>query len=108
MISSLALVVVIVVDQLRTDQLFRAQKNFNPAGISKFIKHGIFYDDAHHSNFVNMTCPGHVTISTGADSGLHGIMLNEDFDRKTDKAIYCLEDKSEHWIDAGADAETAF
>ncbi len=101
MLTSLALLVVIVIDQLRTDELFRVK--LNPAGIGKLINQGVFYDDAHHTQFFNMTCPGHVAISTGAEPGLHGIMLNDDWDPKSEKPVYCVEDDTHHWIQAAAD-----
>lgn len=104
MLSSLALVVVIVIDQFRTDELLRAQHQLNPAGIGLLVNQGIFYDDAHHNQFFNMTCPGHTGISTGAMPGLHGIMLNDDWDSKTGKEVYCVSDKEHHWIDADADS----
>ncbi len=103
MLSTLALVVVIVIDQYRTDQLLRIQQSLNPAGIGKMVKQGIFYDDAHHTQFFNMTCPGHVSISTGAEPGLSGVTVNEDWDPETQKRVYCLGDPEHQWIDAEAD-----
>src|SRR5476651_2554971 len=103
MISSLALVVVIVIDQFRTDELLRAQSHLNPAGIGLLVNQGIFYDDAHHNQFFNMTCPGHTAISTGAMPGLHGIMLNDDWDSKTGEEIYCVSDQEHKWVDADLD-----
>lgn len=105
MLSSLALVVVIVIDQLRTDQLLRIQNQLNPAGLGLLVNKGVFYDDAHHSNFFNMTCPGHVAISTGAFSGLNGIVINDDWDKNSGRAVYCVADKDNHWIDAEADKD---
>ena len=103
MLSSLALVVVIVIDQFRTDELLRAQDGLNPAGIGLLVNKGIFYDDAHHSQFFNMTCPGPISLSTGAMPGLHGVMLNNDWDAASQKEIYCVADPAEHWLSAEAD-----
>jgi hypothetical protein len=105
MLSSLALVVIIVIDQFRADELLRAQKNFNPAGIGRLVNKGLFYDDAHHTQFFNMTCPGHTAISTGAAPGLHGIVLNNDWDSESKKKIYCVADSEHKWIDADLDNE---
>jgi arylsulfatase A-like enzyme len=108
MISSLALVVVIVIDQFRTDELLRAQQSLSPAGIGLLINKGIFYDDAHHSQFFNMTCPGHVSLSTGAMPGLHGIMLNNDWDASTQKDTYCVADPNEHWLGGEEDTKDGY
>lgn len=104
MISTFALVVIIVIDQFRTDELLRHQ-HLNPAGIGRLVKDGIFYDDAHHLQFFNMTCPGHAAISTGALPGLHGIMFNDLWDPKAQKFVYCVSDYDHHWIDAAADED---
>src|SRR5687767_3997033 len=103
MLSSVALVVVIVIDQLRTDFLLRNQQTLNPAGIGLVVNKGVFYDDAHHNQFLNMTCPGHVAISTGAQPGLHGILSNEDWDAKARRQVYCMADPDHQWIEAGGD-----
>ena len=103
MLTSLALVVVVVIDQFRTDELLRAHQILNPAGIGRLVDQGIFYDDAHHTQFFNKTCPGHTAISTGAQPGLHGIMGNYDWDSAAQKPIYWVSDTDHHWIDADAD-----
>jgi arylsulfatase A-like enzyme len=107
MLSSLALVVVIVVDQLRTDELLRAQNQFTPYGISQLIKDGVFYDDAHHPQFFNMTCPGHTALSTGALPALNGIMVNNDWDKKAEKTIYCVSDEDHKWLGADLDNKSS-
>lgn len=101
MLTSLAFVVVIVVDQLRMDYLLR--NDSAKYGISKLYHEGLSFEDAHHENLVNMTCPGHVALSTGAPSSLSGIYLNKDFNWKTNKGIYCLADPKHLWLDADAD-----
>jgi predicted AlkP superfamily pyrophosphatase or phosphodiesterase len=74
MLSAFALVVVIVIDQFRTDEYLRLQNQLSPNGIVRLIDQGIFYDDAHHTQFFNMTCPGHVAISTGFRRGLNPVL----------------------------------
>ncbi|MDZ4675991.1 MAG: alkaline phosphatase family protein [Oligoflexia bacterium] len=103
MISSLALVVVIVIDQFRMDEYFRIKSKLSKSGLVRLLDQGILYDDAHHSQFFNVTCPGHVAISTGSDPGLHGIMFNFDYDKKLKKDTYCTADVDNEWLEAAAD-----
>lgn len=100
-----ALILFIVIDQFRVDQLQRAHPTLISSGIKKIFEQGISYEDAYHTNFFNLTCPGHVALSTGAEPGLSGILLNEDWERVTEKPIYCMEDPAYSWIDADADKD---
>jgi len=103
MLPSFALVVVLVVDQLRTDEILRGQEKLNPAGLGLVLNRGIFFDDAHHTNFFTKTCPGHVAISTGSLPGLSGISQNEEWGRSENRKVYCVEDSKNHLLEAPLD-----
>ncbi len=103
MITPFSLIVVIVIDQLRTDDILRFQNSKAPSGISKIVNSGIFYDDAHHSHFYNKTCPGHVAISTGSVPALTGVTSNDFWDPIKKRMAYCLEDENEQLLDAPED-----
>jgi len=103
MMPALSLVVILVVDQLRTDELFRAKHLLKPNGIAKILKEGVNYEDAHQANFFNMTCVGHSSISTGAPPQLTNIILNTDYDPSLRKGVYCVDDSKNHWIEADSD-----
>lgn len=103
MITKFALIVLVVIDQMRTDQLLRYLDNLDKDGLPKLVKQGIFYEDAHHTNFYNVTCPGHVEISTGAQAGLSGVVSNFTYNRDTQKKMYCLEDGDYKYVGADED-----
>lgn len=94
------LIVTLVVDQFRADQLARFQSNFlpplgpkgEPGGFRYLTERGAYFPAAEFSHLQNMTCPGHATILSGAHAYQHGIPLNIWLDANTQKPIYCVED----------------
>jgi predicted AlkP superfamily pyrophosphatase or phosphodiesterase len=94
------LVVAIVIDQFRADYLTRFASRFLPAqqsggavgGFQYLMSHGAYFPFAQYDVFQCMTGPGHAMILTGAYPYQMGISLNEWFDQKTQKNVYCAED----------------
>jgi len=99
-VSKPKLVVVIVIDQFRSDYLNRFNDRFLPAagkggdvgGFRYLMTKGAYYPLAHFDVFQNMTCPGHATILTGSYPSRSGIPINEWYDRGRGKMRYCVED----------------
>ncbi|MCE3045865.1 alkaline phosphatase family protein [Legionella sp. 16cNR16C] len=87
-----ALVVQIVVDQLRGDLLERYKSKFGTEGFNYLLSHGINYQNAHHPHAHTVTCVGHATIATGSFPALHGVVANDWIDRQTGQSVYCMED----------------
>lgn len=94
------LVLVIVIDQFRADFLRKYQKSFVPeknknevGGFNYLMKSGAYFPNAEYNVLQSMTCPGHAMIMTGALPHDNGIVLNEWFDKKTNKKIYCAFDE---------------
>lgn len=85
------LVVVLVVDQMRADYLDRFDENFT-RGLRRIIDSGHIYTNAYLNYSATKTSTGHATISTGLYPKNHGIVDNNWFDRKSDKAIYSCFD----------------
>ncbi|MEI7974175.1 MAG: hypothetical protein WCH11_07395, partial [Bdellovibrio sp.] len=59
---------ILVIDQLRSDQLSRFQSRFLPEsekGLLFLMKQGAYFPSADFGIFQNMTCPGHAVILTG-------------------------------------------
>ncbi|MEW5848287.1 MAG: alkaline phosphatase family protein [Myxococcota bacterium] len=70
-----SLVVVLVVDQLRYEDLQRMQELLGPGGVAGIQARGTLLDGRY--NTVNTeTGPGHATLSTGAYANEHGIVAN--------------------------------
>ena len=71
------LIVLLVVDQLRADQLLRQEIEFVTHGFRKLMNEGAYAPLAEYPTLQNMTCPGHAMISTGSTSQRNHIPLNE-------------------------------
>ncbi len=99
------LLVVIVIDQMRSDYLTRFEKRFLPArrqpgtvgGFNYLMSYGAYFPVAEYDILQAMTCPGHAMISTGAYPMMNEIVMNDWFDKKRGKNIYCAEDE-EHGL----------
>ncbi len=99
------LVVVIVIDQFRADYLSRVQARFLPekkgallGGFNFLLHNGAWFPHAKYTLLQNMTGPGHATILSGANPYLTGIPVNEWFDPKKQKPVYCVEDEEFGWL----------
>lgn len=90
------LVVVLVVDQCRSDFLTRFHKrmtaNGAQGGLRYLMAKGAYYPFAKFDILQSMTCPGHATVLTGAYPNQMGIPLNEWYDTSLKSQIYCASD----------------
>lgn len=86
------LVVGIVVDQMRVDNLYRYWNDFGEAGFKRLVREGSFQRDAHLGYVPTLTGPGHTSIYTGTTPARHGIVANDRYDRATHRTIYCALD----------------
>jgi predicted AlkP superfamily pyrophosphatase or phosphodiesterase len=94
------LILVLVIDQFRADQIARFENRFLPAtrgrdelgGFRYLMEQGAYFPQAEYGLLQNMTGPGHATILSGAHAYQHGITLNEWLDRDSGKRVYCVED----------------
>ncbi|MCC6654944.1 MAG: alkaline phosphatase family protein, partial [Flavobacteriales bacterium] len=77
------LVVGIVVDQMRTDYIYRYWDNFSTGGFKRLIGEGAFLRDMHYNYAPTHTGPGHASIYTGTTPHDHGIVANDMFIRST-------------------------
>jgi hypothetical protein len=98
------LIVAIVIDQFRADYLTRFESKFLPAkggnrksdtaigGFNYLMEKGAYFPFAEYEVLQNMTCPGHATILTGSLPYANHIPLNDWYDAKTGKMVYCSDD----------------
>ncbi len=73
------LVVVVVVDQMRQDQLERYRSLYlgpEQGGLRRLSQFGIEHQRAFHDHFPTHTAVGHSAISTGALPSVHGVVGN--------------------------------
>ena len=86
------LVVGIVVDQMKTEYLYRFQSDFSENGFKRLMNDGFTFYNMHYNYMPTYTAPGHASIYTGATPAMHGIVSNEWFSRSVGKEVYCTDD----------------
>jgi predicted AlkP superfamily pyrophosphatase or phosphodiesterase len=89
-----ALVVGIVIDQMRQDYLMRYWDLLCEEGFKKVIRNGYTFANAHYDYFPTYTGAGHANISTGASPSVNGIVGNEWYQKPAVKKVYCAADQS--------------
>ncbi|MGI9511206.1 MAG: alkaline phosphatase family protein [Geminicoccaceae bacterium] len=101
------LILQITVDQLRGDLLTRYLDRMGEGGLRYLLDEGVVYLDAHHTHANTETIVGHVTLATGAQPAVHGMIGNAWFDRKKGRLVYNVEDDDFPILsaDAGVDKE---
>jgi arylsulfatase A-like enzyme len=98
-----SLVVVLSVDQLRTEYLTRFRSDFGKDGFNRFLERGARFPEARQRHAWTFTCPGHASIGTGLDPRDHGIVANDWQDRVSGRKVYCVEDPGVRWVGAPPD-----
>lgn len=88
------LVVGIVVEQLRYDQLERFRDKFVENGIRKLLNEGTSFRNASYDYMLTQSAPGHATISTGTEPSIHGITSDSWYLPLKNELIYCTQDNS--------------
>jgi len=86
------LVISIVVDQMRFDNLDKYEANYSNNGFNRLIREGFNLKNNHFNYVPTVTGPGHASISTGSTPKTHGIAGNNWFDKNTQKDVYCTTD----------------
>ena len=99
------LVVGIVVDQMKTEYLYRFSDDFSANGFKRLMQNGYTFHNMHYNYMPTYTAPGHASIYTGTTPSVHGIVGNEWFNKVTGKEIYCTDDASVKTIGDGTKSE---
>ena len=86
------LVIGIVVEQLRYDQIEKIRSRLGENGIRRLLNEGTYFQNASYEYQLTQTAPGYATISTGAEPSLHGITSDEWYLPLKDELIYCTKD----------------
>lgn len=107
------LVVLIAVDQLRSDYLTRFEHLFlapkqSGGGVGGFrylMSNGAYYQTALMPHALTVTGLGHAVMLTGSHPYLHGITAHRWFDYDEKKKTYCVLDKSVTPVGMAGDAK---
>ena len=89
-----ALVVGIVVDQMRFDYLTKYEDRYGKYGFNKLLNEGFSLTNAHFNHLGTYTAVGHASAYTGTTPSDHGIIGNNWYDKYLKKSIYCVDDSN--------------
>jgi len=88
------LVIGIVIEQLRYDQLEKFRNRLSENGIRKLLNEGAYFQNATFQFMLPQSAPGHATIATGAEPSQHGIPSDNWYLPLKNELIYCTKDLS--------------
>ncbi len=88
------LVIGIVVEQLRYDQLEKYRDRFSENGIRRLLNEGTYYKNASYNYMLTQSAPGHATIATGTEPSFHGITSDSWYMPLRNEMIYCTKDNT--------------
>ncbi|TAL60737.1 MAG: alkaline phosphatase family protein [Bacteroidetes bacterium] len=88
------LVIGIVVEQLKYDQLEKFREKLSDNGIKRLINEGTYYRNASFQYMLTQSSTGHATISTGTEPSYHGITSDNWYLPLRNELIYCTKDNS--------------
>jgi len=86
------LVIGIIVEQLRYDQLERIRDVLPDNGLKKMINEGTYYRNVSLDYLSTQAAPGFATISSGTAPAVHGITSDTWFHPFNDQMIFCVHD----------------
>lgn len=86
-----ALVVGIMIDQMRPDYLTRYWNHFGDDGFRRLIGEGFTFANTHFDYLPTKTGPGHASVYTGTTPAIHGVTGNSWYDRDLDRFINVVE-----------------
>jgi predicted AlkP superfamily pyrophosphatase or phosphodiesterase len=95
------LVVVVMVDGLPMEQLYKNRDLFVANGFRRFLDQGAVFTDAHQAHAFTVTAPGHAAVLTGAYPYQHGIIGN-DWRTRDGKYAYNTADPASKYLDGSA------
>lgn len=87
-----AVVIGLVVDQMRWDYLYRFYNRYGSGGWKRLLNGGFRFENAFIPYAKCVTAAGHATIYTGTYPALHGIVGNDFIDQQTGVKSYCSDD----------------
>jgi predicted AlkP superfamily pyrophosphatase or phosphodiesterase len=86
------LVIGIVVEQLRYDQLEKFRDRFGENGIRRMLNEGTYFKNAGYNYMLTQSAPAHATISTGTEPAVHGITSDSWYLPLKNEMVYCTQD----------------
>ena len=100
----LKLVVLISVDQMRADYIDRFQSQWSK-GLKRLITEGAWFRQADYPYYNTVTCAGHASLSTGTVPAVHGMVLNQWWERNNSRIVSCTDDEAQQLITYGREVK---
>jgi predicted AlkP superfamily pyrophosphatase or phosphodiesterase len=94
------LVVLISVDQMRGDYVDRFRHQWTK-GLHRLVNEGAWFRQADYPYYNTVTCAGHASISTGTVPAVHGMVLNQWWERNNSRLVACTDDDNEKLVTYG-------
>src|SRR5688500_16718327 len=94
------LVVVLSVDQMRGDYVDRFRHQWT-RGLHRLVTEGAWFRQADYPYYNTVTCAGHASISTGTVPAVHGMVLNQWWERNNSRIVACTDDEDVRLVTYG-------
>ncbi len=94
------LVVLLSIDQMRGDYIDRYQHQWTK-GLKRLVTEGAWFRQADYPYYNTVTCAGHASISTGTVPAVHGMVLNQWWERNNSRQVSCTDDEQQKLITYG-------
>lgn len=94
------LVVLISVDQMRGDYIDRFQQQWS-SGLKRLVTDGAWFRQADYPYYNTVTCAGHASMSTGTVPAVHGMVLNQWWERNNSRLVSCTDDDDQQLVTYG-------
>src|SRR5687767_764777 len=94
------LIVLLSIDQMRGDYIDKFQHQWSK-GLKRLITEGAWFRQADYPYYNTVTCAGHASISTGTVPAVHGMVLNQWWERDNSRLVSCTDDDSQKLLTYG-------
>ena len=94
------LIVLLSIDQMRGDYIDKFQHQWSK-GLKRLITEGAWFRQADYPYYNTVTCAGHASISTGTVPAVHGMVLNQWWERNNSRLVSCTDDESQKLLTYG-------
>lgn len=98
-----SLVIILSVDQMRTDYISRYWDKFQAGGFKRLVNNGAVFSNASLNLHIKKISTGTATMFTGSHPSAHGIVNDIWFDRLRKKEIHCIND--DFYMTVGSDTK---
>ncbi len=94
------LVVLISIDQMRGDYVDRFRHQWSK-GLNRLVTEGAWFRQSDYPYYNTVTCAGHASMSTGTVPAVHGMVLNQWWQRNNSRLVACTDDEDAKLITYG-------